>query len=97
VTNISQEKEQEEQRIRLVSPEPRLAQFLKQRKVILFPELNNYVTKWIEDVGVTLRSHDYHVGFMASSFTHGSLMFLSRTFPILTKFGIVSEALGLTG
>ena len=59
-----------EERLRFISPEPKLAQALrrleKEIKIeMLPPEYRDYVISWIEDVGTIMRSRSYMAGSLA--------------------------------
>ena len=84
------------ERPRIISPEPRLAKFLRTRRAVLVPsELYDWTLDWVEDVGSVMRSRENIVYSLASAASYGLLITASKLFPMTTKLGIVSEALGL--
>ena len=82
------------QSIRFISPEPRLALILHNRKRFLIPEeIHEYFINWISDVGATMRSREFMVSSVASYASSGIIAGLAKRLP---KSGIISGLFGET-
>lgn len=84
-----------EERFTFISPKPKLAEFLHEREPVILPtDFFHWSLDWVEDVGRVIRSREYKVSILATGATYAILSVIARTFPLVTQFGIVSEALG---
>lgn len=83
------------QPLRIISPEPRLALALANRKKILLPdEIYEYLTNWIQEVGATMRSHDFIVASMASYASSGMITVLANRLRESGRLELISGLLG---
>ena len=90
----------ERERLRFISPEPKLAQALrrleKEIKIeVLPPEHREFVLSWIEDVGRIMRSRSY-LASTAAMYISMAVISIPFTFiPELKRFGLVAKILGV--
>lgn len=90
-----------EERLRFISPEPKLAQALrrleKEIKIeMLPPEYRDYVISWIEDIGSIMRSRSYMAGTVAMYLSMAVITLPFTLMPELTRrFTFVSKILGV--
>ena len=88
-----------EERLRFISPEPKLAQALrrleKEIKIeMLPPEYRDYVISWIEDIGSIMRSRSYMAGIVAMYLSMALISAPFVAFPEL-KRGFLAKVLGV--
>lgn len=77
---------EENEKLRIISPEPVLAQAFRKRKPFILPqELKNYATDWGEDIGRAMRSREYMVGSLVSSLYYVGFLSLIGKLPVPTK------------
>jgi len=75
--------------IRLISPEPVLAEILAKRKPILISDVGwKWIVSWIAEIGSIMRSRDYiafNIAYMAS------YMVLDMAFAVMSKLGFTEK------
>ena len=91
---------EEVKKIRVLSPEPELAKFLRRleeeiRIKVLPPEYRDYVISWIEDVGSIMRSRSYLAGTVALYISYGLVTLPFAVMPELKRFNFVARVLGV--
>lgn len=85
-----------EKKRRIISPEPRLANILRQREPIFINRENwDWTIDWIQDIGVVMRDRSFISYTIASSASYGILIAISEFFPTSKKMGLLSKALGI--
>lgn len=85
-----------EEVLHVVGSEPRLAEFLHEREPLILPsDFYHWSVDWVEDVGRVIRSREYKVSILATGATYALFTVIARTFPLVTRLGVVSEAFGL--
>jgi len=85
-----------EEKFRLISPEPRLAFLLRERKPKLLPrESWDWTIDWVQDVGIVMRDRGFITYTIASTAGYGILILVSELFPVSRRMGILSKALGI--
>lgn len=82
--------------IKIISPDPRIAEFLAQRKNTFIPkEVYEFGVSWIRDVGKVMRSREFLVSSVASYASYGIILALSEKFPQLKGMRLLSRTLGI--
>lgn len=84
-----------EERIKFISPEPKLAQLLRKRGPIISENLHKFIVDYIEDVGTILRDRGFITYTAASFASYGVLLVIAELFPTIRRLGIVSKAMGI--
>jgi hypothetical protein len=85
-----------EKRLRLISPEPRLAQLLRRREPKLISREGwDWTVDWVQDVGLVMRDRGFMAYTLASTASYGLLILISELFPATRRLGVVSRALGI--
>ena len=86
----------EREKIRLISPEPLLANLLRRREPrIISREGWDWSVNWVQDVGIVMRDRGFIAYTIASTASYGVFILLSELFPVSRKLGILSKALGI--
>ena len=91
---------EEVKKIRVLSPEPELAKFLRRLEEeikikVLPPEYRDYVISWIEDVGMIMRSRSYLAGTAALYISYALITLPFTLAPELKEFKLLSRVLGI--
>ena len=86
----------EREKIRLISPEPLLANRLRRRAPrIISREGWEWSVDWVQDVGIVMRDRGFIAYTIASTASYGVFVLISELFPVTRKLGILSKALGI--
>ncbi len=86
----------EREKIRLISPEPLLANLLRRREpMVLSREGWDWGVDWVQEVGVVMRDRGFIAYTVASTASYGVILAISELFPVSRKLGILSMALGI--
>lgn len=84
------------ERTGFISAEPKLAHLLRAREPkILSTETYCFIVDYVGDVGAVMRSREYKVSMLATGATYALLIGATKLFPVLSKFGVLSEAFGV--
>ena len=84
------------EKIRLISPEPRLAFLLRAREPKFIPREGwDWSIDWVRDVGAVMRDRGFIASTVASFASYGILLAVAELFPISRKLGIISRAMGI--
>lgn len=87
----------EREKIRIISPEPKLALLLRERKPMLIHRDNwDWTVDWVQDIGIVMRDRGFIAYTVASTASYGILILVSELFPVSRKLGILSKALGIS-
>ena len=89
-----------EERLRFISPEPKLAQALRRLEEeikikVLPPEYRDYVISWIEDIGSIMRSRSYMAGTVAMYLSMALVTAPFVVVPELKRLKFVAGVLGV--
>lgn len=91
--------EEGREKLRFISPEPKLAMVLRRRRPKLLPEdLYDYTVSWVEDLGTYMRSREYMVSTLASYISYALLLgvaSLPAVSRFLEKLPLLRRALGV--
>lgn len=83
-------------KIRLISPEPLLANRLRRRAPRLISREGwDWSVDWVQDVGIVMRDRGFIAYTIASTASYGVFILISELFPVSRKLGILSKALGI--
>ena len=86
----------EREKIRLISPEPLLANLLRRREPrVVSREGWDWGVDWVQEVGVVMRDRAFIAYTIASTASYGVLLVISELFPVSRRLGILSKALGI--
>jgi hypothetical protein len=83
--------------IRFISPEPRLALRLRERRPAIIPQdYYDWGTQWVSDVGSIMRTRSYMAGTVALYISYALIALPFTVFPELKKLKFLSTILGVT-
>lgn len=87
------------EKLRFISPEPKLAKVLRSRKpIVMAEETYDWFVSWVEDVGTVMRSREYMVSTVAYYISYGLLLFIT-SLPLIrgliNRFPIFKRTLGV--
>ena len=86
----------EREKIRLISPEPLLANRLRRRAPRLISREGwEWSVDWVQDVGIVMRDRGFIAYTIASTASYGVFILISELVPVSRKLGILSKALGI--
>jgi len=82
--------------IKIISPNPRVAEFLAKRDSLIIPkEVYDFGVSWVRDVGKVMRSREFLVSSVASYASYGIILALSEKFPQVKNLRLLSRTLGI--
>ena len=90
----------ERERLRFISPEPKLAQALrrleKEIKIeMLPPQYREWLLRWVEDIGRIMRSRSYLASTAAMYISMAVISVPFTLAPELKRFNLVARVLGV--